>query len=332
MLLVTGAAGFIGSNFCKHWLATRDEPLLLVDKLTYAGRLENLGPLLDDSRVRFECLDICDSEAMLRLIVVNRPRCIVHLAAETHVDRAIESPAQFVRTNTYGTFELLEAVRAYAGTLEAESRSHPFFIQVSTDEVFGDLGDHAAAFDESSAYAPNNPYSASKAAADHLVRAYSRTYGLRAAIAHPSNNYGPNQYFEKLIPRAVARALDGRKIPVFGDGLQVRDWIHVEDTCRGLAAIVDRGAAGERYFLGSRSQRTNIEVVRSICTHLDHYKPSKHGRYSELIEFADDRAGHDRRYAIDPTRTEQSLGWRALRTFEAGLRDTVKWYADEHSQ
>jgi dTDP-glucose 4,6-dehydratase len=326
-VLVTGGAGFIGSNFVLQWLAEQRTPVTVLDKLTYAGNLENLASVQQDSRYRFVCGDIVDGALVRRLLDEQRPGAIVHFAAESHVDRSILGPAEFIRTNIEGTFQLLEAVRGYWMELSAEQRSEFRFLHVSTDEVYGSLTPTAPAFTEETPYAPNSPYSASKAASDHLVRAYHHTYGLPVLTTNCSNNYGPRQFPEKLIPLVVQNALKGLPLPVYGDGQNVRDWLYVEDHCDGIRAVLERGVPGQTYNIGGRHEVSNLEVVRQICATLDELKPA--GKpYASLITFVKDRPGHDRRYAMDIAKIERELGWQPRETFAGGLRKTIQWYLD----
>ena len=328
MIFVTGGAGFIGANFVLRWLARRDEPLLIVDKLTYAGNLESLASVSSDPRFAFERADICERERIGALLARHRPRAVLHFAAESHVDRSIHGPAEFVRTNVTGTFELLEAVRDYWGALQAEARSGFRFLHVSTDEVYGSLAATDPAFSETTAYAPNSPYSASKAASDHLVRAYHHTYGLPTLTGNCSNNYGPLQFPEKLIPLMILNALDGKPLPVYGDGSNVRDWLYVTDHCDALMRVLEGGRPGETYNIGGKNEMRNLEVVRTVCAILDAERPKARGSYAEQITFVTDRPGHDRRYAIDPAKIERELGWTPAETFDTGIRRTVRWYLD----
>ena len=326
-ILVTGGAGFIGSNFVLQWLAEQRTPVTVLDKLTYAGNLENLASVQQDSRYRFVCGDIVDGALVRRLLEELRPGAIVHFAAESHVDRSILGPAEFIRTNIEGTFQLLEAVRGYWMELPEEQRSEFRFLHVSTDEVYGSLTPTAPAFTEETAYAPNSPYSASKAASDHLVRAYHHTYGLPVLTTNCSNNYGPRQFPEKLIPLVVQNALKGLPLPVYGDGQNVRDWLYVADHCEGIFTVLEKGVLGQTYNIGGRQEMSNLEVVRQICATLDDLKPA--GKpYASLITFVKDRPGHDRRYAMDIEKIERELGWQPRETFAGGLRKTIQWYLD----
>jgi len=326
MLLVTGGAGFIGSNFVLSTVAQAGEPVVNLDKLTYAGSLRNLDALHDDARHTFVQGDICDRALLRKLLEHHRPRAIVHLAAESHVDRSIEGPAEFVQTNVVGTFSLLEEARTYWMQLAAPERAAFRFLHVSTDEVYGSLGPGDPAFTEETPYAPNSPYSASKASSDHLVRAYHHTYGMPTLITNCSNNYGPHQFPEKLIPLMIHHALAGKPLPVYGDGLNVRDWLYVEDHCTALSEVLARGRPGDVYNVGGGAEMTNIDLVRTLCALLDEAKPRTGGSYESLITFVKDRPGHDRRYAIDSGKIRRELGWRPQETFESGLRKTVRWY------
>jgi len=328
MILVTGGAGFIGANFVLRWLAQHAEPVLVVDKLTYAGNLENLASVEGDSRFAFRRLDINERSAIEDLLATLQPRAVLHFAAESHVDRSIHGPGEFVRTNVNGTFELLEAVRAHWSALPAGSRDAFRFLHVSTDEVYGSLSETDPAFSETTAYAPNSPYSASKAASDHLVRAYHHTYGLPTLTGNCSNNYGPFQFPEKLIPLMILNALEGRRLPVYGDGRNVRDWLYVTDHCDALQRILADGRPGETYNIGGRSEMRNLDVVNTLCALLDELKPKSSGRYADQVEFVTDRPGHDRRYAIDAGKIERELGWLPKETFASGLRRTVRWYLE----
>ena len=326
MILVTGGAGFIGANFVLDWLAADDEPVINLDKLTYAGNPDNLGTLKADSRHVFVHGDICDRALVSSLLKQYQPRAIVHFAAESHVDRSIHGPGDFIRTNVDGTFNLLEATRAYLGTLDDAGKSRFRFLHVSTDEVFGTLSPTDPAFSETTPYAPNSPYSASKAASDHLVRAWYHTYGVPVVTGNCSNNYGPLQFPEKLIPLMIANALAGKPLPVYGDGQQVRDWLYVGDHCAALRRVLAAGRLGETYNIGGWNEKTNLDIVRTICRLLDELRPDAKGSYSRLITHVADRPGHDRRYAIDARKIERELRWRPAETFETGIRKTVEWY------
>ena len=328
MIFVTGGAGFIGANFVLRWLEQHDEPVLVIDKLTYAGNLDNLAALQSDPRFSFERLDINDRAALEQLLARHRPRAVLHFAAESHVDRSIHGPGEFVRTNVNGTFELLEAVRAHWTALAGAERDAFRFLHVSTDEVYGSLSETDPAFSETTPYAPNSPYSASKAASDHLVRAYHHTYGLPTLTGNCSNNYGPFQFPEKLIPLVILNAIEGRQLPVYGDGRNVRDWLYVTDHCDALQRILAAGSPGETYNIGGRSEMRNIEVVNGVCALLDELRPKASGRYADLIGFVTDRPGHDRRYAIDARKIERELGWTPAESFASGLRRTVGWYLE----
>ncbi|MGA7985155.1 MAG: dTDP-glucose 4,6-dehydratase [Burkholderiales bacterium] len=326
MLLVTGGAGFIGSNFVLSSVAQTGEAVLNLDKLTYAGNLNNLAALEGDARHTFVRGDICDRALVRRLLAEHRPRAIVHFAAESHVDRSIEGPAEFVQTNVTGTFSLLEETRAHWTSLPPAERDAFRFLHVSTDEVYGSLGAQDPAFSEITPYAPNSPYAASKAASDHLVRAYHHTYGLPALTTNCSNNYGPYQFPEKLIPLVIHNALAGKPLPVYGDGSNVRDWLYVLDHCAAVRVALERGRPGETYNVGGNSERANIDVVQRICAILDRLQPRAGGGYADLITFVKDRPGHDRRYAIDSAKIRAELGWRPQESFESGLEKTVRWY------
>lgn len=325
MILVTGGAGFIGSNFVLAWLAQYEEPVLNLDKLTYAGNLSNLASLTQDERHVFVRGDICDAPLIASLLQRYRPRAIVHFAAESHVDRSIHGPSEFIATNVNGTFTLLEAARAYWTNASAEEREAFRFLHVSTDEVYGSLGPEDAPFTEQTAYAPNSPYSASKAASDHLVRAYHHTYGLPTLTTNCSNNYGPFHFPEKLIPLMIANALAGKPLPVYGDGRQIRDWLYVEDHCAAIRTVLAKGKAGETYNIGGWNEKTNLEVVHALCDLLDRMAPAA-ASYRGQITYVADRPGHDRRYAIDARKIERELGWKPAETFDTGLRKTVDWY------
>jgi dTDP-glucose 4,6-dehydratase len=328
MLLVTGGAGFIGSNFVLSTLAATGEAIVNLDKLTYAGSLKNLEPAAGDQRHEFVRGDICDRALVRRLLAERRPRAIVHFAAESHVDRSIEGPADFVQTNVVGTFSLLEEARDWWSRLAGPQKDAFRFLQVSTDEVYGSLAPDAPAFTEAHPHAPNSPYAASKAAADHLVRAYHHTYGLPVLTTNCSNNYGPRQFPEKLIPLMIAQAVAGKPLPVYGDGLNVRDWLYVDDHCTAVRLVLEKGRPGETYNIGGRSERRNIDLVRMLCALLDAARPRAGGSHADLITMVKDRPGHDRRYAIDAAKIERELGWRPKETFETGLRKTVDWYLE----
>jgi len=326
MLLVTGGAGFIGANFVLSTIDAMGEPIVNLDKLTYAGRLENLETLSGDARHIFIRGDISDRALVRRLLVEHRPRAIVHFAAESHVDRSIEGPAEFIQTNVVGTFSLLEETRIWWAALAVGDKERFRFVHVSTDEVYGSLGPADAAFTEAHPYAPNSPYAASKAGADHLVRAYHHPYGLPVLTSNCSNNYGPRQYPEKLIPLMIANALAGKPLPVYGDGLNVRDWLYVLDHCDAIRAVLAKGRTGGTYNIGGASEKTNLDVVRTLCAMLDAARPRKSGRYADLVAMVKDRPGHDRRYAMDASKIERELGWRPRENFESGMRKTVDWY------
>ncbi len=328
MILVTGGAGFIGSNFVIEWLARDGGPVVNLDALTYAGNLENLESLRDDPRHVFVQGDIRDRPLLDRLLASHRPAAIVHFAAESHVDRSIHGPGSFVQTNVDGTFSLLEAARGYWIALEPERRKAFRFLHVSTDEVYGSLGPGDPPFAETHPYEPNSPYSASKAASDHLVRAWHHTYGLPVLTTNCSNNYGPYQFPEKLIPLTVVNALAGKGLPVYGDGLQVRDWLYVKDHCAAVREVLARGTVGATYNIGGWNERPNLEIVRTICALLDELRPDRAGRHERLITHVTDRPGHDRRYAIDARKIERELGWRPAETFDSGIRKTVQWYLE----
>jgi len=326
-ILVTGGAGFIGSNFVHHWLATTNESVVNLDKLTYAGNLDNLASLQNDARHVFVQGDIGDTTLLPQLLAQHQPRAVVHFAAESHVDRSIHGPMDFIQTNVVGTFQLLESVRAFWSALKADQHTAFRFLHVSTDEVYGSLAPDAPAFTESHVYEPNSPYSASKAASDHLVRAWHHTYGLPVLTTNCSNNYGPFHFPEKLIPLVIHNALAGKPLPIYGDGMQVRDWLYVQDHCSAIARVLQAGRLGETYNVGGWNEKPNIEVVRTLCSLLDELQPRADGQsYAAQITYVKDRAGHDRRYAIDARKIEQELGWRPQETFETGLRKTVAWY------
>jgi dTDP-glucose 4,6-dehydratase len=327
MILVTGGAGFIGANFVLDWLAVEGTPVVNLDKLTYAGNPANLASLARDKRHIFAQGDINDRALVASLLRQHQPRAIVHFAAESHVDRSIHGPGEFVQTNVVGTFSLLEEARAYWSTLHGPAKTAFRFLHVSTDEVYGSLGPDDAAFSESTAYAPNSPYAASKAASDHLVRAYHHTYGLPTITTNCSNNYGPLQFPEKLIPLMILNATKGKALPVYGDGMNVRDWLYVGDHCAGIRTALKGGRLGETYNIGGNSEKTNLEVVRTLCATLDSLRPAD-APHDRLIHFVKDRPGHDRRYAINATKTMRELGWKPRERFETGLRKTVAWYLD----
>ena len=326
-ILVTGGAGFIGANFVLDWVAGSEEPVINLDKLTYAGNLENLASLQDNARHRFVRGDIGDAALVAKLLAEHRPRAVINFAAESHVDRSIHGPAEFIQTNIVGTFHLLESARGYWETLQGEAKQGFRFLHVSTDEVYGSLTEDAPAFSEASRYEPNSPYSASKAASDHLVRAYYHTYGLPVLTTNCSNNYGPYQFPEKLIPLCLMNALAGKALPIYGDGLNVRDWLYVKDHCNAICLVLDGGQVGETYNIGGASEKTNLSVVQMLCANLDELQPRADGRsYASQIAFIQDRPGHDRRYAMDARKLERELGWKPLETFESGLRKTIAWY------
>ena len=326
MLLVTGGAGFIGVNFVRSSLEAAGEPIVNLDKLTYAGNLRSLDDLRGDARHVFVQGDICDRAAVRELLQRHRPRAIVHFAAESHVDRSIVGPAEFVQTNVVGTFSLLEEARAYWDHLRGSERDAFRFLHVSTDEVYGSLGPKDPPFSEATAYAPNSPYAASKAAADHLARAYHRTYGLPVVTTNCSNNFGPWQFPEKLIPLMIRNALAEQPLPVYGKGENVRDWLYVLDHCDAVRLVLERGRPGECYNIGGGAEKTNIEVVRMVCAVLDELRPRKNARHEELIAFVQDRPGHDLRYAIDAGKIGRELGWKPRESFESGLRKTIAWF------
>ena len=327
MLLVTGGAGFIGSNFVLDWLAHSDETVINLDKLTYAGNRENLSSLDGDKRHVFVKGDIGDSALISQLLATHQPRAVINFAAESHVDRSIHGPEDFIQTNIVGTFHLLEAVRAYWGNLAGDAKASFRFLHVSTDEVYGSLGIGDAAFTETHAYAPNSPYSASKAASDHLVRSYHHTYGLPVLTTNCSNNYGPYHFPEKLIPLMIVNALAGKPLPVYGDGQQIRDWLYVKDHCSAIREVLARGRVGEVYNVGGWNEKPNLDIVHALCQLLDELRPKADGTSYQLqIAYVTDRPGHDRRYAIDASKIECELGWRPSETFETGIRKTVAWY------
>jgi dTDP-glucose 4,6-dehydratase len=324
---VTGGAGFIGSNFVLQWLAAEAAPVVNLDKLTYAGNLGNLITISADARYTFIHGDIADRKLVSGLLGRSRPRAIVHFAAESHVDRSIHGPDDFVRTNVNGTFSLLEEARAYWTELEQEEKGRFRFLHVSTDEVYGSLGPKDAAFSETTCYAPNSPYSATKAASDHLVRAYHHTYGMPVLTTNCSNNYGPYQFPEKLIPLTILNAMNGKAIPVYGDGQNVRDWLFVADHCDAIRTVLALGRVGETYNVGGRNEKPNLEIVHAICAILDELQPADPVvPHKKLITYVQDRPGHDRRYAMDTRKIERDLGWQPRETFESGIRKTVEWY------
>lgn len=329
-ILVTGGAGFIGSNFVLTWLKDTGRPTSVInlDLLTYAGNAENLAALEANGRHQLVRGDIGDPELVAALLREHQPLAIVHFAAESHVDRSIASPESFIRTNVQGTFVLLEQARNYWSGLNESDRQAFRFLHVSTDEVYGTLGPQDPAFSETTAYAPNSPYAASKAASDHLVRAYHHTWGLPVLTTNCSNNYGPFQFPEKLIPLMILNALERKPLPVYGDGLNVRDWLFVEDHCSAIRSVLERGRVGETYNIGGNSERANIDVVTTICDLVDEMRPGQGGSRRDLITYVKDRPGHDRRYAIDATKLSHELGWQPAAEFESGLRKTVRWYLD----
>jgi dTDP-glucose 4,6-dehydratase len=331
LILVTGGAGFIGSNFILHRMDSDTSSIVNLDKLTYAGNLRNLDRVATDSRYEFAHGDILDRALVRHLLERHQPSAIVHFAAESHVDRSIRGPEDFIRTNIDGTFALLEETRAYWTGLPEEQRRRFRFLHVSTDEVYGSLGPHDPPFSETTPYAPNSPYAASKAASDHLVRAYHHTYGLPTLTTNCSNNYGPFQFPEKLIPLMILNALDGKALPVYGDGQNVRDWLYVEDHCQAISVVLDRGRSGETYNIGSWNEKRNLEIVQTICDIVDEIMPRSAASRRELITFVKDRPGHDRRYAMDARKIEGELGWRPKETFETGIRKTVRWYLENEA-
>ena len=329
MILITGGAGFIGGNFVLDWLAQHNEPILNLDKLTYAGNLETLAAVQDDPRHLFVQGDIGDAQLVSRLLAEHQPRAILNFAAESHVDRSIHGPEDFIQTNIVGTFHLLECARAYYNGLQGQAKEAFRFLHVSTDEVYGTLAPDAPAFTEQHRYEPNSPYSASKAASDHLVRAYHHTYGLPVLTTNCSNNYGPYHFPEKLIPLMIVNALAGKLLPVYGDGMQVRDWLYVKDHCSAIRRVLEAGQLGETYNVGGWNEKPNIDIVHTICRLLDQLRPRADGRsYAEQITHVTDRPGHDRRYAIDAHKIERELGWKPAETFDTGIAKTVQWYLD----
>ena len=326
-ILVTGGAGFIGSNFVLDWLRTSDETVVNLDKLTYAGNVANFAALAGDPRHVFVHGDIADRALLDRLFAEHRPRAVLNFAAESHVDRSISGPGAFIQTNVVGTFELLDAARGFWNALDADARAVFRFLHVSTDEVYGSLGPADPAFTETTPYAPNSPYSASKSASDHLVRAWYHTYGMPMLTSNCSNNYGPLHFPEKLIPLVIVNALAGRPLPIYGDGQQIRDWLYVTDHCAAIRRILEAGRLGETYNVGGWNEKTNLEIVNAICALLDELRPRADGiGYATQIAYVADRPGHDRRYAIDARKLESELGWRPAETFETGIRKTVEWY------
>ena len=331
-ILVTGGAGFIGGNFVLDWLALGDEPVVNLDRLTYAGNLETLQDLMDDPRHHFVHGDIGDQHLVSQLLAEYQPRAIVNFAAESHVDRSIAGPEDFIQTNIVGTFRLLEATRAYWNDLGDQDKAAFRFLHVSTDEVYGSLEKDDPPFTETNRYEPNSPYSASKAASDHLVRAYHHTYGLPVLTTNCSNNYGPYHFPEKLIPLCIHNALAGKPLPIYGDGQQIRDWLYVKDHCSAIRRVLEAGTVGEVYNVGGWNEKANLDVVKTLCAILDEESPRADGRsYAEQITFVKDRPGHDRRYAIDARKLERELGWKPAETFETGIRKTVRWYL-EHQE
>lgn len=324
-ILVTGGAGFIGANFILDWLDQGNERIVNLDKLTYAGNLQSLASVAGDPRYRFVKGDIADRELLGKLLTEEKPRAVLNFAAESHVDRSIHGPGEFVQTNIVGTFQLLESVRAYWLELDGAPRDAFRFLHVSTDEVYGSLSATDPAFAETKAFEPNSPYSASKAASDHFVRAWHHTYGLPVLTTNCSNNYGPCQFPEKLIPLMILNALAGKALPVYGDGRNVRDWLYVRDHCAAIRAVLAAGRPGETYNVGGKNEKTNLEVVHAVCGILDELQP-RAGKYADLIQFVKDRPGHDRRYAIDPAKIEGEIGWTPVETFETGIRKTIQWY------
>lgn len=333
-VLVTGGAGFIGSAVVRHLIEATDHEVVNLDKLTYAGNLESLASVGDSERYCFEQVDICDREALARVFDGHQPDAVMHLAAESHVDRSIDGPGDFIQTNVVGTYTLLEAARSYWSSLDESAQQAFRFHHISTDEVYGDLDNPEELFREDTAYAPSSPYSASKAGSDHLVRAWGRTYGLPIIVTNCSNNYGPFHFPEKLIPLMIINALQGKALPVYGAGEQIRDWLYVEDHARALVKVVTEGQVGETYNIGGHNEKRNIDVVTTLCAILDELAPSQHegiDNYEQLITHVADRPGHDLRYAIDASKIERELGWTPEETFETGLRKTVEWYLANES-
>lgn len=333
-ILITGGAGFIGSAVVRHLIGETAHRVINIDKLTYAGNLDSLAGIIDCKRYQFEQIDICDGDRLRSVFNRYQPQIIMHLAAESHVDRSIDSAGAFIQTNIVGSYQLLEAARHYWERLPAERRTQFKFHHVSTDEVFGDLANDDDLFSEEARYRPSSPYAASKAASDHLVRAWHRTYGLPIVISHCSNNYGPFHFPEKLIPLVITNALEGKPLPIYGDGQQRRDWLYVEDHARALLAVAMHGRIGETYNIGGRNERSNLDVVRDICALMEAFAPKKQlntGRYSDLITFVDDRPGHDKRYAVDTAKINRELGWQPRESLATGLLKTVKWFLDNES-
>ncbi len=328
-ILVTGAAGFIGSNFVLDWLEQCNEPVVNLDLLTYAGNLENLKDLIGDPRYQFAFGNIGDRELVGKLLADTTPRAVINFAAESHVDRSIHGPGEFIQTNIVGTFNLLESVRGYWNDLPEDQKTAFRFLHVSTDEVYGSLAKEDPPFSETNQYEPNSPYSASKAASDHLVRAWHHTYGLPVLTTNCSNNYGPYHFPEKLIPLCILNALNGKPLPIYGDGQQIRDWLYVKDHCSAIRRVLEAGQLGETYNVGGWNEKANLDVVNTLCTILDELQPRADGQsYKTQITFVQDRPGHDRRYAIDARKLEEELGWKPQETFETGIRKTVQWYLD----
>ncbi|MGE8634903.1 MAG: dTDP-glucose 4,6-dehydratase [Achromobacter piechaudii] len=329
-IIVAGGAGFIGSNFVLDWLARSDEPVITLDKLTYAGNLDNLAALADDPRHRFVHGDIADEACVANLLRAHQPRAVINFAAETHVDRSIADPGAFIQANVLGTYHLLEAARHYWSGLERRQQADFRFLHVSTDEVYGSLDECGSPFTEQTNYAPNSPYSASKAASDHFVRAYHQTYGLPVLTSNCSNNYGPRQFPEKLIPLVIHHAFAGKPLPIYGDGLQRRDWLYVSDHCDAIRRMLEAAAPGATYNVGGWNEMSNLDLVHALCHQLDVVRPRADGKsYTEQIVHVPDRAGHDRRYAVDASRIQRELGWRPTETFESGILKTVQWYLHE---
>lgn len=328
MIFVTGGAGFIGANFIHQWLTEQNESVLNIDKLTYSGNLQNLAGVEENKNYQFVQADICDEAKIGKLFETYKPRAMLHFAAESHVDRSIHSPIEFVKTNVLGTFTLLEATKKYWSQLNEDEKKNFRFLHVSTDEVYGSLGDNDPAFHEEKRYEPNSPYSATKAGSDHLVRAYFHTYGLPVLTTNCSNNYGPYQFPEKLIPLMIHNAVSGKNLPVYGDGKNIRDWLYVGDHCEAIRFVLNRGKPGEVYNIGGCNEVKNIDVVNRLCEILDRKRPKAQGSYKDQINFVKDRPGHDRRYAIDASKIEKQLGWKPKETFETGLEKTIEWYLD----